>query len=38
MSPFEHCAFSGNDPNPSGNFTGGWIQYRKMIPNENITK
>lgn len=36
MSPFEHCALAASNTNASGNFTGGWIQYRKMIPNENI--
>jgi thymidylate synthase ThyX len=44
MSPFEHCAkampnsyFDGTPANWSGNFKG-FIQYRKLIPNENITK
>jgi len=43
MSPFEHCAKVMDEEDyvesgfegVSGNFTGGWEQYRKMIPNEN---
>lgn len=49
MSPFEHCAramtqleWVGDSKfNIYGGFCGnfrGFIQYRKMIPNENITK
>ena len=37
-SPAEHQAFV-NYPDvktPSGNFFGGWVQHRKMLPNENI--
>ncbi len=37
MSPFEHCGQAGNGDEVSGNFRG-FKQYRKMIPNENITK
>lgn len=39
-SPFEHCGkaqppeFRGS----SGNFTGGWYQYRKQFPEENRTE
>lgn len=41
MSPFEHCAKSphGTDKESDGEFSGnfrGFIQYRKMLPNENI--
>jgi thymidylate synthase ThyX len=37
-SPAEHQAMAVGDPNVrSGNFRG-WIQYRKTIENENITK
>lgn len=36
-SPAEHQAMAVGDPNiKSGNFTG-WIQYRKTVPNENLT-
>lgn len=37
LSPFEHCAQCPEDSNDlgwSGNFDG-WIQYRKILPNEN---
>ena len=38
-SPTEHCAIATtNKSEISGNFTGGWRQFRKLIPNENITK
>ncbi|HWY34111.1 MAG TPA: hypothetical protein VNX68_05655, partial [Nitrosopumilaceae archaeon] len=44
MSPFEHCAqampdsyFDGTPANWSGNLKG-FTQYRKTLPNENITK
>lgn len=33
-SPFEHCAKALNTPNRFGNFIG-WLQYRKLFPNEN---
>lgn len=33
-SPFEHCAKASNDFR-SGNFTGGFTQYRKEFINEN---
>jgi len=37
-SPAEHQATPGDDPNRQlGNFFG-WIQYRKMIPNENLVE
>lgn len=37
-SPAEHQAMAIGDPNVhSGNFHG-WIQYRKCLPNENISK
>lgn len=39
-SPAEHQAFV-NYPDvktPSGNFTGGWVQHRKLLPNENISE
>ncbi len=37
-SPAEHQAMATGDPNVrSGNFRS-WIQYRKTIPNENITE
>jgi len=36
MSPFEHCARAMNEDITSGNFTGGWLQYRKTIKGENI--
>lgn len=37
-SPAEHQAMAVSDPNVhSGNFRG-WIQYRKTLKNENITK
>ncbi len=35
-SPFEHCAKAMSIAD-SGNFKG-FVQYRKMLPNENITK
>lgn len=35
-SPFEHCAKAVESPEPSGNFTYGWEQYRKTFQNENI--
>lgn len=35
-SPFEHCAKAVESPEPSGNFTYGWEQYRKTFRNENI--
>lgn len=34
LSPFEHCAQASDSEGWSGNFQG-WIQYRKMLPNEN---
>ncbi len=36
MSPFEHCAraIGASDSEHSGNFRG-FVQYRKMLPNEN---
>jgi thymidylate synthase ThyX len=35
MSPFEHCAMAINQPNTAiGNFTG-FLQYRKLLENEN---
>lgn len=37
-SPFEHCAQSWTQELYGlyqGNFTGGWLQYRKTLPNEN---
>lgn len=33
MSPLEHCAAAYPEGGRSGNFNG-WIQYRKIIPNE----
>jgi len=37
MSAFEHCATPNVDPSVySGNFKG-WIQYRKMLKNEQCT-
>jgi len=36
MSPFEHIAQCSLTVGRSGNFSG-WIQYRKMIPNESQT-
>lgn len=36
MSPFEHAAQATPKPLPSGNFTGGWAQYRKRLPNEAV--
>jgi len=37
-SPAEHQAMASIDPETrSGNFRG-WVQYRKTLPNENITK
>lgn len=37
-SPFEHCAkVMGQEYWMSGNFTGGWVQYRKMFANEVVT-
>jgi hypothetical protein len=37
MSPAEHQGFPATSPDVvSGNFTG-WIQHRKLIPNENTT-
>lgn len=40
FSPFEHAARATSDPRHlvSGNFIGGWIQYRKLLQNENRTK
>jgi thymidylate synthase ThyX len=35
-SPFEHCAMANNNSKYVGNFKG-FIQYRKMFQNENIT-
>ncbi len=35
-SPFEHCAMASNESKYIGNFRG-FIQYRKMFQNENIT-
>lgn len=41
MSPFEHCAKNPSNADElignEGNFRG-FIQYRKLIPNENITR
>ena len=38
-SPTEHQAQVAADVElKSGNFNGGWIQHRKLLPNENITK
>lgn len=34
LSPFEHCAQATDEDGWSGNFKG-WIQYRKILPNEN---
>lgn len=37
MSPFEHVATPGTDPNTwSGNFKG-WVQFRKMLKGEAYT-
>jgi thymidylate synthase ThyX len=37
-SPAEHQAIVSDNPTVvSGNFSGGWVQYRKTLPNENIT-
>ena len=36
MSPFEHAAQAVAKPVASGNFHGGWLQYRKRLPNEAI--
>ncbi len=36
-SPFEHCARAIYANETSGNFRG-WLQYRKMFNNENITE
>jgi hypothetical protein len=33
MSPFEHCALAA--PGRHANFNG-WLQYRRMIPEENV--
>lgn len=42
MSPFEHCAQAMNVDQYENNFYSGnfkgFIQYRKTMPNENITK
>lgn len=35
-SPFEHAAQVADKDKPSGNFTGGWAQYRKRLPNEAV--
>lgn len=37
FSPFEHIALAYSDAPQQwgGNFGNGWIQYRKLIPNEN---
>lgn len=40
-SPAEHQAQVSSPQDilaTSGNFTGGWIQHRKLLSNENITK
>lgn len=37
MSPFEHIAFAGDSDEPSGNFKGGWVQYRKQLMGEERT-
>ena len=35
-SPFEHPAMAGLPPGPDGgNLGNGWVQYRKMLPNEH---
>jgi thymidylate synthase ThyX len=36
MSPFEHQAMALTTSEQSGNFTGGFLQYRKTIVGENI--
>lgn len=38
LSPFEHIALSFKDAMPEwcGNFKRGWIQYRKLLANENL--
>ena len=36
-SPFEHQAQAKAAAYESGNFRGGWAQYRTMFPNENRT-
>ena len=35
-SPFEHPAQAMSANKPSGNFTGGWGQFRKRLPGEAI--
>jgi len=35
-SPSEHIARVNGDLNPSGNLTGGWKQYRKMLEKETV--
>jgi thymidylate synthase ThyX len=37
MSPFEHQAVASYDHGFRGNFRG-WVQYRKMLPNEAVWK
>lgn len=36
-SPFEHCAKASiiKEPRYISNFKGDWLQFRKLIPNEN---
>jgi len=37
FSPFEHCGMAYSDAMPDwcGNFRRGWVQYRKLLANEN---
>jgi hypothetical protein len=34
LSPFEHVAYADAWIERSGNFTGGWVQYRKLMVGE----
>jgi len=36
MAPYEHVARAVSEDRPFGNFTGGWLQYRKTLPNEAV--
>lgn len=36
MSPLEHQAMASKDSDKTGNFTGGWEQYRKQILGERV--
>jgi hypothetical protein len=37
-SPAEHQAMATGDPNIRSGNLRGWVQYRKTLPHENITK